>query len=85
VVLLNPDPQRAARGLALAVAAGTFSRDLFYRLNVVPIVIPPLRERAEDISLLVEYFVGRYAKAAGKTPRADSRRREWSTDGRIDQ
>jgi PAS domain S-box-containing protein len=52
--------------LPSAVAAGTFRRDLFYRLNVVPIIIPPLRERAEDIPLLVQYFVGRYAKAAGK-------------------
>jgi PAS domain S-box-containing protein len=54
------------RDLPAAVAAGTFRQDLFYRLNVVPIVVPPLRDRAADIPLLVEYFVGRYAKAAGK-------------------
>ena len=48
------------------MAAGTFRQDLFYRLNVVPINVPSLRERAEDIPLLVEYFVGRYANSAGK-------------------
>jgi len=48
------------------VAEGKFRRDLLYRLNVVPIEMPSLRERGADIPLLVEYFIGRFGKKAGK-------------------
>jgi PAS domain S-box-containing protein len=58
------------RDLEAGVANGTFRQDLFYRLNVFPIEVPPLRERKTDLLLLVEYFVHRYGVKAGKDIRS---------------
>ncbi|HVO60106.1 MAG TPA: sigma 54-interacting transcriptional regulator [Terriglobales bacterium] len=58
------------RDLQKAIAAGTFREDLFYRFNVFPIHVPPLRERKEDIPMLVEYFIDRFARKAGKKIRS---------------
>jgi PAS domain S-box-containing protein len=62
------------RDLPAAIEGGAFREDLFYRLNVFPLVMPPLRERREDIPLLVRYFIDRYARKAGKSIRRVSRR-----------
>ena len=62
------------RDLSTTIAAGTFRSDLFYRLNVFPIHVPPLRKRPEDIPILVEYFVKRFAEKMAKRIRQIDKR-----------
>ena len=76
------------RNLEAAITAGTFRSDLFYRLNVFPIDMPPLRKRREDIPLLVEYFVDHYARKVGKKIRGTTKEsldllRSYSWPGNI--
>ena len=70
------------------VIAGRFRRDLYYRLNVVEVAIPPLRDRAEDVPYLTAAFVRRYAREFGKvvsgvTPEAEDRLQQWSWPGNV--
>jgi transcriptional regulator with GAF, ATPase, and Fis domain len=76
------------RELKTEVANGTFREDLWYRLNVYPITVPPLRQRKEDIPLLVEHFIKVYANRFGKTissisPRAMQRLQAHSWPGNV--
>src|SRR6185503_20256040 len=76
------------RDLKDAVAAGTFRSDLFYRLNVFPIAVPPLRDRKDDIPLLVEHFIARHARKDGPAVRGISEKtssllRSYSWPGNI--
>jgi len=76
------------RDLEAEVQAGRFRKDLFYRIHVFPIQIPPLRDREEDVILLAEYFVGRYCREMNKplhelTPEAVLKLRRYSWPGNV--
>jgi DNA-binding NtrC family response regulator len=76
------------RDLKRHVADGTFRDDLYYRLNVVTIPVPPLRERREDIPLLAQHFLQKYAQATGKpirglAPQAVELLAAWDWPGNV--
>jgi len=76
------------KDLAHAVKAGTFREDLYYRLNVVSVVVPPLRERPEDVPILAEYFVSKFAvkckvKAKKISPEAMSGLMNYDWPGNV--
>ena len=76
------------RDLSKLVAEGKFREDLFYRINVIPVHLPPLRERVEDVPLLAEHFLAKYAaqmrrKISGLSPEAMRRLQEYSWPGNI--
>src|ERR671912_839946 len=76
------------KDLQAEIRAGNFREDLFFRLNVIPIFVPPLRERAEDIPLLVEHFIADFALEYGKraktvTPAAMARLKMYRWPGNI--
>jgi formate hydrogenlyase transcriptional activator len=76
------------RNLKREIERGAFREDLWYRLNVFPITVPPLRQRREDIALLVEHFVGNYANKFGKkitsiSPQAMQKLRDHSWPGNV--
>ncbi|MCB6992467.1 sigma 54-interacting transcriptional regulator [bacterium 210820-DFI.6.37] len=70
------------------VKKGKFRQDLFYRLHVIPVIVPPLRDRKEDIPALVEYFAQRYSEALGKTiteidPKIYARLQQYNWPGNV--